>query len=236
MSSLAVAFAGGCGRKTVAAGTPITQLIQPRPGTRAHLDKFVYTPGANTHLLSVLQVQGRTTMAADAAAGQAVIVLSADPGAAVANALAANDWLVVKRPEGFAFAAQVVGAPVVVTGGIQVTLSVNLPVAIPAQGSMVWDMGAPGDTVPTTGEITPQFDLPTGATTTFDNASGNGLVASPRFGEPLLLHVDNVTAAGKINYAAWTHCVEGGGINPNTTLLEEGEEAPQEGQSAQESA
>ncbi len=193
MYNLNMAKTAGCGVKTATAGTAITELVRARRGLTAVVNRLVYTPGANTHLLTIMQTLSYTTLKAAAAAAQLVVTTTVDPGTAtVAGAMAANDFLVIEKPDGSQHLGKIasVAAPGS-DGSVAVTLTANVPTGGFNVGAKVYFLGAPGD-----GHQT--YSLATGATRTKGD-SVLGLLSANGPSVPMLIHIDNVTAAGTID-------------------------------------
>jgi hypothetical protein len=188
----------GLGKVTATAGTKIRRLLPNMVGMFTRLGKLVYTPGANSHLLTAMRPIGQTTLTADAAAGQAVVNVAVDPGAAASNPIAANDLVAIAELDGVTrfYVVSSVAA-------LAITLTANL-VAGAKNGASFWDYGIESDTDPRIGAAHPTWDLLTGGATTLSDDTG-GVVASHLRNTPVLLSIDNVTAAGILNQTSWFH-------------------------------
>lgn len=177
----------GRGKQTQVAGTAITEFYPPKKGQRTVLTRFNYTPGATSHTGTVMRQLGKTTLNAAAAASQAAVVLKTDPGS-----IAANDIVVLRCSDGSWFLTTVSARTVNGDGTVSVTLAANLPVK-GESGADVLFFGVVGD------HTTGTYPLPTGSTTDV-NEPDNG-IASGGQDEGLILRVDNITAAGVLNFS-----------------------------------
>jgi hypothetical protein len=204
MSGLMLYGADGCGPKTATAGTAIVQVTTRKKGCKTRIDSVVYTAGATAHTLTIMRPIGRTKLSAAALAAQAVVVLTADPGPS-GNGIAANDYVVIMRPDGVPHVG-VVSAWNGTTKAL--TLTANVPTGGFDSGADVYFYGVIGDTDPQSQAAHPQYPLADAATTTVSNATGNGVFGSARAGEPLLLHSGNATNAGTLNRANWVFSYE----------------------------
>lgn len=191
----------------VAFGTPYLVPLRGKKGCKTVLDSFGYKAGTTAHTATVLREQGRTKIAATAAISQAVINLVADPGAAlfIPNAIAIGDFLVIRRQADHVL----VPAKVSSLSALAITLTANLTVPL-AAGDDVWFYGVPGDTDPDNGLLFPQFAMTASTLVTVSNSNGNGVASSSKMDSPLLLHVDNITAAGTFFAATWFNAYEPG--------------------------
>jgi hypothetical protein len=180
----------GLGKHTETAATLILDLLPPKEGCRTVLTRYNYTPGANSHTVTVMKSIKRVKLYAAAAAGTA-IVLNEDPGS-----IAANDYLVIKLGDGTYGLHKVSAKTVNADGTVSVTLATALAAAAVDDAS-VWFMGIASD------HTARVFDLPTGSTTDLSDAVA-GVVAGG-VNEPLVTSSNNVTAAGTLNYVRWAH-------------------------------
>lgn len=201
--------------KTATADTAFTSLIPPARRLRTKLTKTSYTAGGTAHTLTCMTPLARTYVYSAAAAAATSLVIARDPGNYSANALAdgrpftpstannliaANDYIVVMKPDGTFLVTQPSGASTDATTG-RVTLTVSaLPTGGIAANAPVWFLGAIGDTNPQTAEAHFQFTMTASTTTTIGDGIGAFLV-TPSFDEPILLHSGNATAAGTLLYA-----------------------------------
>lgn len=190
---------GGIGKATEAAGTRIRAILGGAGGLFTHLRNFQYTPGATTHLATVMRdASGAKAASALAAAGTALVVdtaLTDGDG----NAIAANDVLAIKLNDGTWHLSTI-------SAWSAGTKTATLNTAVPTnksvlKGAPVFCYGVEGDTF----HAKNTFDLTTGATRTFPNTD-TGEVSLTRGrspGAPLILSSDNATNAGTLNYANW---------------------------------
>jgi len=166
------------GPVTAVADTAYTKLIDPNPiRGRSIITRLAITCGATAHTLSVMQVALKTFLTAIAAAGQAVINVDDATG------FTANDFVAVMLPNGRYEAhkiASVATKAITLTANLGTALALNAPVCL---------FGAPSENE--------QITIPTSATTVYE--SEEGYFGANEMGEPMLLHVNNITAASKID-------------------------------------
>jgi hypothetical protein len=204
-----IEYADGTGAQTLnTAGTPYTIPLPCRPGLKVALDSLVYTAGATAHKATLMRALDRTTLTAAPLTNQAVINIAANVGAGLAtgaNAIAAGDWLIIKsRATGILYPVKVSSV-----SSLAITLTANVPYAF-AVGDPVYFYGIAADIEPETGLAHPAYALAASTTVTVSNSTGNGLAASSRMGEPVLLFIDNVTAQGTVNQVNWLGVFEPG--------------------------
>lgn len=173
------------GGDTETADTVIRRIIPFVNGLKTVLALLIYTSGGTAHTVTVFKPFSKTTLSAAAAASQAVINLTADPGVGtVAGAIAANDKLLIEKPDGTLHYAVVQSVS---------TLAITLTASVPSggfdAGARVWFYGVAADRHPS-------FAPATSATTTY--AADEGLVAADGVNEPLFVESSNATAAGTI--------------------------------------
>lgn len=200
---------GGYFGNTANANTRIQIPIPNHPQGRTLLTSLAYTPGATTHTLTLMRPQSDfVIVASPAAASQAVVVLSKDPGLGTqAGALAANDLLVLQNDDGSLFVGKVSSVAAGANGQISVTLTVSLSVALAGIGNnKVWDYGVVGDKDNKSGLVYGTVTLTNGSTTKL-NLDSNFEFASWGYDQPLLLDVDNATNAGAYNEIHWAHAI-----------------------------
>lgn len=212
LANVGLARTFGYGKNTQTAGTIITQVIPPVGGKRAKLTKLVYTCGATLHTITVMRALARTTLSAAAAAAQAVINLTRDPGAYAANAtsdgratpsvadnvIAANDFLLIAKPDGTWHFAQVSSVAT-----LAITLTANVPTGGFAAGADVYFFGIITDTDPNTGAAHPILTL-IGGTSALTTLTGDGapLVETVLQDSPMVIHSGNATNAGVLEQAS----------------------------------
>lgn len=181
----------GVGKKTATAGTRIQVVVPGRGGLFAHVMRFRYTVSTTAHTLTLMKGVDRTTLNADAAAGQAVIVVTKALLDGGGQALAANDLLCVKQPNG---EWVLVTASSVSADGLTITLTANLALAV-KYGARVVMYGVPGDTI----HATMQYNSGTSTTKDFPaTAIPGSLVAGNAHNDPVVFDSDNGTAAGTL--------------------------------------
>lgn len=219
------------GKKTVAFGTVITQHVPPfRPTAGApigvgqtvsrgnvapgitHVTDFVYDRGTTAHVITVMRPINYTTFAADAAAAQAAVVLTADPGAlttagryqyplpngqtvpaAAANLIGANDYVCYQAASGHWVVDTVASG-----SGTTPTLTTNLPTGGVKAGGLFYFFGITTDVDPATNEAHLQFDVlaSSSGNERYAISSHNGLWSTLHPGDPLIFHSSNATATG----------------------------------------
>lgn len=186
------------GAKTQTAGTVITQLIQPKVGGIARVNKINYTSGSTVHTLQFLRSQGSTTTTAAAAAGDSTItVASTSPitsdFSSATETLAANDWIAIQSTDGTYELAKVSSV-----SSLTITLTATLAKAV-ASGAAVYAFYELARPATSAGRPAIAF-YPTASTLSSigceDHASAivDGMVR----GAPVMVHSDNATAAGYI--------------------------------------
>jgi hypothetical protein len=214
------------GRATAAGGTAFTALCPPRRGLKTRLNHLSYNCGTTAHTLTIMRELARTTVNAVAAAGQAVVQLTVDPGTLItpARILAAGDYLVFELPNqqgAPAFLVGVVSSVAASGSNLNVTLTANLPTGGIAKGAVCWMMGVAAD-------LHPQYLMTVSVVNTISEALA-GFVGAKLSYSPLLVYSNNATAAGTLQNASISYVSEGGAI-PNTIVkaAEEGQEQPPE--------
>lgn len=194
--------------QTQTAGTIIVDVVPPRSGLYTVLNTLAYTNSTTAHTLTIMRSQGSTTASAAAASGQAVLNFSSISlakdvaGNSLSEDLAANDFCVVAHSDGTYGVYKISSIST-----LAVTFTSNLTQAV-ASGAAIYGMYEVGRT---TGVKHLQFTLPASATTYLpNNPSGNGsdeigFANALKISEPLVIHSDNSTAAGKLLYAQATY-------------------------------
>jgi hypothetical protein len=187
---------------TATAGTVITVVAPAHRQGRTRVTKVSYTGTGTAHTLTAMRPLSRTTLSANAAASQAVINLTGDPGTlfSPANVIAANDYLVIRHDDG-TFGVYKVSS----VSTLQITLTGNLSVACSA-GATVWFLGITTDTDPATGLAHPAWTL--GTTTNSLTGDGDVLVNSHQEDSPILLYSNNATNAGTFIEVIFRHTKE----------------------------
>src|SRR5581483_1491783 len=215
--SLPLVGTKGYGKLTQSAGTVITRLIEPRAGAFTHLSRLVYTAGTTAHTLTVMRCLNRTTLSADAAGSQAVINLTADPGAysttgakngntvrTANNVIAGGDYLVYQAADG-SFIMDVVSS----VATLAITMTTSLPTGGAKSGAPVWFFGVPGDTNPNDAQANPTWNLFASTTTVLGGLPGDGvagftgtfdglLLGMTGVYEPLIIYSNNASNAGTL--------------------------------------
>lgn len=195
---------GGNGRMglTQVAGTRIQTLVPPLPGAMTRLSRMIYTPVTTAQVLTFLRPFGRTTVNGAAAAGQAVVNLTADPGVTPQNTLtpsnpiAANDLIAIREKDGITRFYKVSSVAT-----LAITLTGNL-VAGCLGGEKVWDFGIVSDT----GEDgQPHQNINSGTAALTLQDSDSGVLASLTQDDPILFDSPNATTAGTLTQLNWSY-------------------------------
>lgn len=189
------------GKTTQTAGTVITLLVPPQANLRTKLAKLAVTVGATAHTLTIMRPLGRTTASSAAAASQAVINLTADPGdyssvRTADNAIAANDYLVFKHPDN-TYSFDIVSS----VSSLAITMTTNFPTLGIASGAPVWFMGITTDTNPNDARAHQAWTLPASGVQTFSAAHDRcSFFESLNVNEPMIIHINNATNASVLEY------------------------------------
>jgi hypothetical protein len=214
------------GKATATGGTAFAKLLPPASElcqypaggmAKSHtvITDISYSyPTTVTHALTILRPLNWTTFSADAAASQAVVNLTADPGSystvyqyptrnsvkprTANNLIAASDYVVYQCPDG-----SYVMDTVASVATLAVTLTTNLPTGGVKAGDPLWFFGVAADTDPTTAVAHPGFSVvrapgSAGITTLHSEC----LFTSLHPGDPLIFYSDNATTAGTLEFAA----------------------------------
>jgi len=178
---------------TAAAGTAIKCLIDPgNLRGRSVITRMAILNQATVQTLTIMQVLSKFRIHAAAVAGQAVIRFL-DTSVPVAT-MAALDQIAIKMPNGKHELYQVTSVSAVsviaddTLGTYTVTLTANLSAALEA-GAAVCFFG-----VSTDGHE--QVSIPASTTTVM--AAEDGYFGANEMGEPLLVYLNNITAAATI--------------------------------------
>jgi hypothetical protein len=190
-----------------------------------HIDRIIYTCSTTAHDIYVMRPLNWTTLAAAAAAGQAVISLTDDPGLYSVNykfptpggkvagkqggtppcqvadhGIAANDYVAYQVPDGTWFLDTVASAATLATVTLTTNIEANgtITTALP-KGTVLFYFGVFSLSDPATGQ--PQWNTLSTASTNRINLLGDdysGGVQSLHPGDPLMLYDANATATGSI--------------------------------------
>lgn len=226
------------GKTTASAGTAFARLIPPYRSVDSaaeqstnvnnpavgdgviHLTGLRYQCGTTSHVLTFMKPLNYTTVSADAAASQAVVVLTADPGlyqtsdrykyplpagmtapATGNNGIAASDYVVYQ-----AAAGHWVMDTVSSVSSLSVTLATNLPTGGVKAGAIFYFFGVSTDTDPQTNLAHQQADIeaaPSGtAMVTLPLLSSGGVAHALHRGDPMIIHSNNATAQGWLQLAS----------------------------------
>lgn len=193
------------GKNTQTAGTIIKQLVEPWPNAWTRITGYRQTVSTTAHLLTLMRPFNLTTFSADAAAAQAVVNITADPGAYSAagalatanNLIAANDWVVYEAADG-TFVMDVVSS----VSTLAITLTANLPTGGVKKNGKFWFFGIATDTNPNNNQANPRWNAAASTLFTLSRADALGSIpdhpllnlGKGRY-QPLILQIDNGTAA-----------------------------------------
>jgi hypothetical protein len=199
------------GKKTAAAGTAYTYFIEPTNNAQAIIRFLQFTVLGTAHTLTVMrplssqQVSGQSQrcscyLTAAAAASQAVININQNPGTYTAyfpdtpttanNGIAANDYVAFQYPNGN-WSVDTVSS----VSTLAITLTGNLGTGGLAAAAPVWFFGITTDTNPYDGQAHPAYNLFANSSPLNIGSEGCEVASTFRVGEPLLLYVNNATAA-----------------------------------------
>jgi hypothetical protein len=198
------------GKTTQNANTIITQLVAPFRNAYTAITFASYTAAGTAHTLTAMRPFNYTTFTADAAASQAVVNITANPGAysttgvwqygrpgitpsTANNLMAASDFVAYELPDG-----NYVLDTVSSISSLAVTLTTNLPTGGVKKGGRLWFYGIITDVNPQTSKAHPQFTLTASVTTTFENEVGEFFRSLNTY-DPIILHSGNATAAGTLD-------------------------------------
>lgn len=195
----------GLGQRTVAFGTTIDALVPPSPTGRqgyTRITKIVYTAAGTAHTITLLRSLGTTTVASTAAAGQAVVNLTAQPTSG--NDVAANDYLAIRRAaDGITRLYKVSSVST-----LAITMTANLGTGAGlAAGDKVWHFGISSDTDPRTGAAHETLRGVVSATSTYSEDS-SGVIASIGTDEPIMVQSNNATATGFLEQVSYSYTKE----------------------------
>lgn len=196
---------------TAAGGTPFHTPVPPRAGARAKVTIVKYINGATAHVLTMMPALARTMVAADALGAQTVVSVQALPTYPDGTLPAAGDFIVVQHDNGDWRSheiASIAGFSLTVTaafpavnagGGVSAFRSGNFiqPLHLPpiATTGQLFFMGAvadhPDKQYAMSASNSPPNDL--------YNSTG-GWCKSLLNGDPILMHSNNATNPGVLNF------------------------------------
>ena len=181
------------GSQTAAAGTALQRLVPPGLSTaRACVAAYAYDCGATAHTMTIMPSIMSVSVSTDAASGQAVVSLSSNPTAFDGSIIAASDFISFQN-EDLSYSFGKVSS----IAGLNVTLTANLTKKV-LKGAVVWFHGAPGD------HTDRQFTMKASTLNTFPGGDFRvHACAALDKGQPILVNVDNITAAGIWTYLAF---------------------------------
>lgn len=225
----ALGLLDGPGHLTQTAGTVIVALIPPYMGCQnlpsgvrgqafTKVTKVAYTTQGTAHKIGVMRPFNFTTFSADAAAAQAVVNLTADPGlyatpanwkygtvpggvpSVANNGIAANDYVVYQAADG-----TLVLDTVSSVSSLAVALTANLPTGGVKQGGVLWFFGVIANTDPNTGRVNPQTTIAASQTRDATWADPTGVVTALHPGDPMIFYSPNGTNAGTLDFISGYH-------------------------------
>lgn len=200
--------------KQVAFGTVVTQLIEPMKGAYTTLFELWMGSSATLQTVTIMRECGRTFFTADAAASQAVVNISADPGKystgylasppsgntllgfanaprTANNLIAASDFVVYKCADG-TYVVDTVAS----VSSLAITLTTNLPTGGVKAGDPFWFYGITTDTNPYDARAHLLLKPTVSTQTKYGNAQASlsGFLSSFVPNSPIILHLGNITA------------------------------------------
>lgn len=184
------------GNKTASLDVPITRVIPPRTGARAKVASWRYTAAGTAHTLTMMPALDSAKVATEAAVSATTLTVDDQLVGLDGGVIAAADWIVVQLEDGTwvtATVSSVSGNIITVAAAFSATKKV-------LKNSKVYFMGAPAD------HTDRQFVLTASTSTEFigsDLRVCSGTAAMND--EPLLVHVDNITAAGNLRWVAYVY-------------------------------
>jgi len=202
------------GKKTASAGTAYTAFVEPVNIFMPFLNFAQFTVSSTAHTLTIMrplssqQVSGQANrcscyLTAAAAASQAVIAINENPGTytnyfnstprTANNGIAANDYVAFQYPDG-SWGVDTVSS----VSSLNITLSNNLGTGGLAAGAPVWFFGITTDTNPYDAQAHPAYTLFANSAPLNLGATDAPIASTFRVGEPLLLYVNNATAASTL--------------------------------------
>lgn len=192
------------GYHTETAATAILEAIGPVASRIPRINRLVYTNAGTEHTLTFMKCVGTTTIIGATPSGQTgMSVASISPGrnsTGVPENLTTSDYVGFLDKYG-AFRVGVVSS----VSGNDLTLSAGVGEDIP-NGAILYAFYEVGRACHT------QLKLPLSVTTTVEGPFQAGIppqrgaaVSNDGLGMPMLLHIDNITAAGKLMYLNGTY-------------------------------
>ncbi|MDE2101451.1 MAG: hypothetical protein KGL39_29670 [Patescibacteria group bacterium] len=191
-------------------GLPGGSAAKPRPLTGVpHITSFILDTGGTAHTLTILRPMNYTWFSADAAAAQAVVALTADPGSfstaynyplangqtapdAANDLIGSGDYCVYQDAKGrWVLDTATEGYGATVAGSV--TMTANLPTGGVKAGGLFYLLGQAADLDPATGLAHLQFDTTVSARLSYTDP--NGLWCGLHPGDPLVIYNPNGTAA-----------------------------------------
>lgn len=212
---------------TAAGGTAFAGLIPPNMAAgllgqgvkakgRAKVGRTCYTTGATAHKIAFLRPLNYTTFSADAAAAQAVLNVTADPGlyataanwkydafpngtpAVANNAIAANDYVVYQNADG-TYTLDTVSS----VSSLAITMTSNVPTGGVKAGGLFYFYGIVSDLNPWTGLAHAQNTIAASQTRDVSwSDSSVPVVSALHDGDPLIFYSPNGTNAGTLEFVS----------------------------------
>jgi hypothetical protein len=199
------------GRITQSFGTKITRLVEPSTNAFTVLTYTQVATSTTAHILTIMKPLGKTTLSAAAATGQAVVNITANPGnytgyGTADNNIATSDFCAVECDDGL------IHHGTITLSTLEVTFAGNLPCACSA-GNRFWFYGIETDVNPFDGLAHARYTLNASGTTVYGDTPGDAVVGwfgSNRREEPLLMVIDNGTAASTLERVTVAYSTKGG--------------------------
>lgn len=178
------------GTKTETAGTPILRVIPPAVGLRAVCTGFCHKSGTTAHTVTFLTALAVAEVTEYAESGQAVLKVDELNYNADGSPVANTDYFVVQHIDGsyepYKFDSNTL---------LAITFSSNLTKDV-AQGAKVFFMGQPSDHAYRQFLGLASGDFPPAGV-------GGRFATAAKKEQPILVHVDNITAQGWLKYVTY---------------------------------
>ena len=194
-------------------GLPV-QSGQKAPG-RIHLTSLLYESPAARHNIALMRPLNYTTFSAAAAASQAVVNITADPGNYASNykypvpagwvqrtannLIAGGDYVMYQCPDGTWVLDTVASVST-----LAITMTTNVPTGGVLAGGLFYWFGIHSDTDPATGDAHLNFDAPIAASATVQTAFTDpaNLWCVLHGGDPMVIYSSNITTQGYLQYGS----------------------------------
>ena len=188
------------GKHTEAFGTAIVEVVPQYLRKVPRIDGFCYTAAGTAHVATVMRPVGETVTSDASSAGLTTLTLeSIQPGkttAGVDEELAAADWVAWRDEDGCYHAGSIASI-----SGQVITLDVALASDVKA-GAKVWGLYEVGRSVHRQYDmpISTRVEIPGPIQAGWDEQDGAKSGRRTGAGDVLVLHIDNVTAAGQLEW------------------------------------